>query len=329
MKRVSNVLDSSIYRLQIIGGTTHESLVQNIATHLNITPTKVSLGKFANGELSCRIEDSVRGNDVFIIQTHSSPVNDALIEQLLVIDAARRASAKSITAVCPFLGYSRQDRKAKGREPIGAKLIIDLFATAGADRIMSVDLHSGQIQGFFDGPFDHLIAMPIFKQYIENNYEISDTVIVSPDAGRVKLSERYSRYLGCEMAIIHKQRSTTKRNAAEAKHLIGEVKGKECLIIDDMIDTAGTICAAANLLAENGAKAVYGFATHGVFSGPAYERIEQSSFEKVIVTDTLPVTCKQSKKIEILSIAPLIASAINAACKGESVSALFMGENQF
>lgn len=315
------------YRVQVLSGRAHPELAKSITKKLKLKPGKVKIDDFANGEIGCRLLTSVRNNDVFVVQSHAGAINNSIIEQLLIIDAAKRASARSITAVCPFLGYARQDRKASGREPVAARLIIDMLTAAGADRIMSIDLHSGQTQGFFDGPFDHLIAMPILKNYIQKNFK-KNIIIVSPDAGRVKLNERYSRALNCDMAIIHKQRSSTVRNNAEAKQLIGEVKGKTCLLIDDMIDTAGTICAAADLLKKKGAKEVYGLATHGVLSGPAIERIEQSSFKKVIVTDSLPQTNKSSAKLKVLSVAPLIADAIDAVCKGKSVSAIFGGENQ-
>ncbi len=314
-------------QLQLISGRAHPALSQKISDALGSELTPIELGEFANGEISCRIKQSVRGNDVFVIQTHDGNINQAIIEQLVIIDTVKRASARSITAVCPFLGYARQDRKSQGREPIGARLIIDMLSVAGADRIMSVDLHSGQIQGFFDGPFDHLIAMPIIQKYIQENFK-KDFVIVSPDAGRVKLSERYSSRLNCDLAIIHKHRSLTKRNVSEAKHLIGDVEGRTCFLIDDMIDTAGTICAAADLLKEKGAADIYGFATHGVFSEPALQRIEKSAFTKVIVTDTISPQPGPHKKIEVLSIAPLIAAAIAAVVAGDSISALFEGQNQ-
>lgn len=315
-------------RLCIISGRAHPALASAVAKAMGVRLCEVQLGNFANGEISCRINESVRGSDVFVIQTHSSTINDDIMEQAIMIDAAKRGSAASITAVCPFLGYARQDRKSNGREPITARLVVDFLATAGADRIISVDLHSGQTQGFFNGPFDHLIARPIFVNYILNNFNPKDVVVVSPDAGRVKTAERYSAELGSPIAIIHKQRSTTKHNFAEAKYLFGKVKGKICIVIDDMVDTAGTICAAADLLSENGAKAVYGVAAHGVLSKPAIERIDKSAFTRVIVTDTLPQSKHKSKKIEVLSIAPLIANAIEAIFAGNSVSELFDGANQ-
>lgn len=315
-------------RMQFLSGRVHPELAAEIAGCLGVKLVDVKLGNFANGEISIRFKESLRGNDVFIIQTHGARVHEAIFEQLLMIDAAKRASARSITAVCPLLSYSRQDRKSAGREPISARLVIDLLSVAGADRIMSVDLHSGQTQGFFDGPFDHLIAMPLFKKYIKEHLG-KNFVFVAPDAGRAKLTQRYSSSFNADMAIVHKTRSTEKHNTVEAKYLIGDVTGRECVIIDDMIDTAGTFCAAADMLMEKGAKAVYGLASHGIFSGPALERIEASAFEKVVVTNTVPIdTGKTTNKIEVLSVAQLLADAIDAVASGSSVSAIFEGENQ-
>lgn len=313
--------------MHILSGRSHPELAYEVAKNLDTELGKAKLSTFANTELSCRLDESVRGSDVFIIQSHSAPVNDAIMEHALMIDAAKRASAQSITAVCPFLGYARQDRKASGREPITARLVVDILSAAGADRIMSVDLHSGQAQGFFNGPFDHLIAMPVLCKYLATHFN-KDLVIVSPDAGRVKMSERYSSALGCEMAVIHKQRSYSKDNSIEARGLIGDIEGRTCVIIDDMIDTAGTICAAAELLRKEGAKEIYGLATHGVLSEPALERIEKSAFKKVVVTNTLPLSTSKSTKIEVLSIAPLISDSITAVFAGLSVSDIFDGQNQ-
>jgi ribose-phosphate pyrophosphokinase len=316
-------------RLQIISGRVHPKLAKEVARLIGVPIHTVKLGNFANGEISCRLGESVRDSDVFIMQTHGSNVNDAIMEQAIMIDAAKRASARSITAVCPFLGYARQDRKSMGREPITARLVVDLLAQAGADRIISVDLHAGQIQGFFNGPFDHLIARPILCDYIKSHFNPKNLVIVSPDAGRVKSTERYGSDLGCDIAIIHKQRSTSKHNSVEARYLIGDVAGKTCLVVDDMIDTAGTLCTAADLLAVNKAKAIYGVATHGLLSDPALQRINDSSFSKVIFTNTLPFErSSESKKIVVLSIAPLVADAMNAVFSGNSVSAIFDGKNQ-
>ena len=315
-------------RMLLLSGTAHPDLAAEIAENLGIALTEVQLGKFANGEISIRFNESLRGNDVFIIQTEGFKVHEAIFEQMLMIDAAKRASARSITAVCPLLPYARADRKSAGREPIGARLFVDMLAAAGADRIMSVDLHSGQTQGFFDGPFDHLIAMPLFKKYIKAHFG-DDFVFVAPDAGRVKMTERYSSSFNAPMAIIHKTRSTVKHNSVVAKHLIGNVEGKDCVIIDDMIDTAGTFCAAADMLKEKGAKSVFGLASHGIFSGAALQRIEDSAFEKVVVTNTFPVdTHGVTNKVEVLSVAKLLADAMYAVAHSDSVSALFEGQNQ-
>lgn len=316
-------------RIQLLGGRAHPQLAQDIAKRLEIPLCDVELSNFANNEVRLRFNESLRGNDVFIIQSHHGDINETIIEQLLMIDAAKRASARSITAVCPFLGYARQDRKSSGREPIGARLIVDLLSVAGADRIMSVDLHSGQTQGFFNGPFDHLIAMPVFKKYIRENFDLKDVVMISPDAGRVKMAERYSTSLGTDLAIIHKHRSSKLKNQSEARYLIGDVKGKICITFDDMIDTAGTICTAADLLLKQGAREVHGISTHGVFSDPALERLKNSSFKNIVVSDTLPAPANDAGgKIETLTIAPIIADAIAAVYADESVSALFEGNNQ-
>jgi ribose-phosphate pyrophosphokinase len=328
MNRVGTASSQLNRKMQIVSGRFHPSLAAEIANCLDKELSAVLHENFSNGEIRVRFQQSVRGDDLFIVQSHGGNIHEVLFEQLLMIDAAKRASARSITAVCPLISYSRQDRKSAGREPIGARLIIDMLAAAGADRIMSVDLHSGQTQGFFNGPFDHLIAMPLFRQYIKENIE-GEVVFVAPDAGRVKLTERYSSRLGAEMAIIHKSRSTEKMNTVEARHLIGDVEGKQCVIIDDMIDTAGTFCAAADMLKDRGAAGVYGLATHGIFSGEALERIESSSFKKVVVTNTLPIdTHGITKKVDILSVARILADAISAVADSRSVSALFEGQNQ-
>jgi ribose-phosphate pyrophosphokinase len=314
-------------RLQILTGTHHPELAARVAERLGIAVTPVQLTRFANGEIKCQIETSVRGADVFIMQTHSASVNDALMEQALLIDAAKRASARHITAVCPFMGYARQDRKSSGREPISAKLIIDILKVAGADRIVSIDLHSGQIQGFFDGPFDHLIAMPVILDYLRPKIT-KDCVIVSPDAGRVKLSERYASRLGVELAIVHKRRKA-KSNAAEALHVIGEVSGRHCVVIDDMIDGAGTVCAAAEQLKKHGATKVTVVATHGLFSEPARERLAASAIDVLAVTDTLPQTLElPHPNCDVVSVVGLLAEAISAIFEERSVSKLFDGQNQ-
>ncbi len=317
-------------RLQIISGTYSKELSNAIAKHLDVPLSEAKLSRFANGEISCSLGESVRGADVFVVQTHAHPVNDAIMEQAIIVDAARRASAKRITAVCPYFGYSRQDRKSAGREPITAKLIIDMLEAAGAKRFLSIDLHSGQLQGFFNGPFDHLTAMPVLKAYIKKNLG-EDLVIVSPDAGRVKVSERYVTQLrGADLAIVHKRRNTKKANSVEALDVIGDVEGRTCVLIDDMIDTAGTICAAADQLKEHGANKIYAMATHPILSGPAIERLDASAIDRIIVTDTMPLlpAATKCKKIEVTSVAPLLAESMAAVFHDRSVSELFEGFNQ-
>ena len=322
-------------KLHVVSGRANEPLARDIADHLSIELGDTHLGNFANGEIHCRFGESVRGMDVFIIQSHgasgtsgSGSINDALMEHLIMVDAARRASARRITAVMPFYGYGRQDRKAEGREPITAKLVANMFEAAGADRLMSVDLHSGQIQGFYDQPFDHLVAMPVLIEYLETHLG-DDLVVVSPDAGRVKVAERYANALHADLAIVHKRRIRGEKNTVEAKEVVGVVEGRTCVLIDDMVDTAGTIVAAAEQLVERGASAVYAAATHGVLSGPAIDRLKNSVITKMVVTDTLPLPSeKQIDKLEVLSVAKIIADAIDAVFQNTSVSEIFGGHNQ-
>ncbi|MHB1502456.1 MAG: ribose-phosphate diphosphokinase [Acidimicrobiales bacterium] len=314
-------------RLELVSGRSHTTLAEEIAAHLGVRLGEANLREFANGEVHCRYDSSVRGCDVFIIQTHAGPVNDALMEQLVMIDAAKRASAKRITAVCPYYGYSRQDRKSTGREPITAKLVADMLQAAGADRVVSVDLHSGQIQGFFDVPFDHLTAMPVLVEELRRQ-GTDDLVVVAPDAGRVKVAERYSQNLGADLALVHKRRPRGTMNQVEIRHVVGDVEGRRCVLIDDMIDTAGTICAAAELLADRGASEVWAMATHGVLSDPALERLEKSALSRVVVTNTLPIPPERRiAKLEILSVAGIIADAIDAVFEDTSVSEIFGGDN--
>lgn len=319
-------------KLTLVSGRANRPLAEEIATELGEALGPVELSAFANGELHCRYGESIRGSDVFIIQTHAScdglSINDAIMEHLIMVDAARRASAKRITVVAPFFGYARQDRKAEGREPITAKLLANMFATAGAKRLVSVDLHSGQIQGFFDGPVDHLTAMPVLVEWMETNLD-GDLVIVSPDAGRVKVAERYANRLEADLAIVHKRRIKSEKHLVEALEVVGEVEGRTCVLIDDMIDTAGTIVAAADQLKAHGAKHVYAAATHGVFSDPAIDRLKNSVLEKLVVTNTLPLPPdKDIDKIEVLSAARIIADALDAVFEDTSVSEIFDGANQ-
>jgi len=315
-------------RLQLFSGRSHTPLAEEIAAHLDVELGEANLSQFANGELHCRFGESIRGSDVFILQTHSRPVNEAVMEQLIMIDAAKRASAKRITAVCPFYGYARQDRKASGREPITAKLVADMLRTAGANRIVSVDLHSGQIQGFFDGPVDHLTAMPVLVDYLHREVN-GDLTIVSPDAGRINVAERFSQHLDADLAFVYKRRRKDVHNVVEAREVIGDVDGRHCVIVDDMIDTASTLCAAAEILTERGATCVWAMATHGVLSDPATDRLKNSSIERVVITNTLPLPPeKQIDKIEVLSVAKIVADAVDAVFEDTSVSEIFGGENQ-
>ncbi len=321
-------------RMSLYSGRTHPALAMEVAEHMGIELGSPNLVQFANGEIRARFGESIRGSDVFIMQTHGSidgqSINDSIMEQLIMIDAAYRASAKRITAVCPFYGYARQDRKAEGREPITARLVADLFKTAGAKRMVSIDLHSGQIQGFFEGPVDHLTAMPVLENYLRKHADAP--VIVSPDAGRIKVAERMAQHLsdkGADLAFIYKRRPKGTTNVAEAKEVMGDVDGRLCILTDDMIDSGGTICTAADVLMARGATEVWAMATHAVLSGPAIERLKNSVITKVVLTNTLPIPAeKMFDKIEVLSIAPLIADALNAVFDDTSVSEIFGGENQ-
>ena len=317
-------------RLQLLSGRANLELAEAIAEHLGVDLCETNLSEFANGEIHCRFGQSIRGADVFIIQSHAAvdgrSVNDAVIEQLVMVDAAWRASAKRVTAICPSFPYARQDRKAEGREPISAKLMANLLESAGAGRLVSVDLHSGQIQGFFDGPWDHLTAMPVLCDRIADLGD--DLVVVSPDAGRVKVAERYAIALGADLAIVHKRRIRGEKSTVQAREVVGDVAGRVCVLIDDMIDTGGTIVAAAEQLMARGADEVYAATTHGLFSGPAIDRLKNSVIRKVIVTDTLPMPPEKTiDKLEIVSVAPTIASAIRAVFEDTSVSEIFGGNN--
>ena len=322
-------------RMSLYTGRTHPALAAEVALHLGIQLGDAHISEFANGELRPRFGESIRGGDVFIMQTHfgidGRSINDSIMEQLIMIDTAYRASAKRITAVCPFYGYARQDRKAEGREPITARLIADMFKAAGATRMVSLDLHSGQIQGFFSGPVDHLTALPVLEDYVRKNAD-QDLVIVSPDAGRVKVAERFAQHLSdknADVAFINKRRPKGTTNIAEAKEVIGDVEGRLCILADDMIDTGGTIVSASELLLARGAKEVWAMATHGVLSGPAVERLEKSSISRVVLTITLPLASdKVFSKLEVLSVAKIIAEALSAVFDETSVSDLFGGENQ-
>jgi ribose-phosphate pyrophosphokinase len=319
-------------RMMIFAGSSYEELAREVADHLGMRVGDVQLSKFANGELYARFEESVRGADVFVLQSHLSmpgmSINDLIIEQLVMLDALKRASAKRTVAVIPYYGYSRSDKKARAREAIAARMVADLYEAVGADRIMSVDLHTGQIQGFFKNPFDHLTALPLLEQWITENTDPNRRVIVSPDAGRVRLTEKFAGHLGAPIAILHKRRDPTRHNVAETLDVIGDVEGRTAVLIDDMIDTAGTIVGAAALLMERGAERVIACATHPLFSGPAIERLNNSVIERVVVTNTIPLPPDiQMEKLVVLSIAPILASALRAVFEDESVSEIFRGEN--
>jgi ribose-phosphate pyrophosphokinase len=316
-------------RLMLFSGEGYPDLSERIADRLDIDLGSVDLRQFSGGEMYARYLDSVRGADVFIIQSLGIPVNRNLMQLLIMIDAAKRASAKRITAVIPWFAYSRQDRKTKPREPITARLVANMLQVAGAERVMTMDLHVGQIEGFFSFPVDHLTAMHTFVDYfVDAGFrDAADAVVVAPDTGEVKVAKRLADHLGLPWAIVNKMRREP--GTSEVTHVIGEVAGKRVIMIDDLIDTAGTLCNAAEKLLEEGAAEAYACATHAVFSGPAYERIEDSPLKEVVVTDTLPLKEDEPRsKIRTLTIAPILASTIRNVFTDESVSEVFMGENQ-
>jgi ribose-phosphate pyrophosphokinase len=314
--------------LMLFSGRAYPELAAEIAElmEVEIVPTRALT--YANSEIYVRFEESVRGSDAYVIQSHAAPVNEWIMEQLIMVDALKRASAKRITVVAPFYPYARQDKKHRGREPISARLVADLFKTAGAHRLMSVDLHAAQIQGFFDGPVDHLWALPVLAEYISNHYDTSEMTVVSPDAGRVRLADMWTDQLGCALAIIHKRRDPNVANTVAVHEVVGDVRGKVCLLVDDMIDTAGTMCQAAEALQARGAKAVIAAATHAVLSGPAIERLTATAFEEVVVTNTLPIPPERRfPGLTVLSIAPLIGRAIREVFEDGSVTSLFGGQS--
>jgi ribose-phosphate pyrophosphokinase len=310
--------------LAIFGGNSNPQLTQDVATYVG-TPMGVSrVERFSDGEIFVEIGENVRNVNCFILQSTSTPPNDNLMEALIMIDALKRASAGSIVAIMPYFGYARQDRKVKPRTPISAKLVADLLTAAGATRVLAVDLHAGQIQGFFNIPFDHLYSSPVFIEKLEREGFAGDgTVVVSPDAGGVERARSFSKALECGLAIIDKRRD--KPNVSQVLHLIGEVKGKRAVLIDDMIDTAGTLCNAADAVMDHGATSVYAVATHGVFSGPAIERINNSRLSKVLVTDSIPQRERQANcpRLEVLGLGRLLGEAIKRIHHGDSISSLF------
>jgi ribose-phosphate pyrophosphokinase len=324
---VSGLEIDSRKNLLLFTGRAAPELAQEVGKELGVDPVPTAAYDFANGEIFVRFEESVRGCDAFVMQSHTAPINTWVMEQLLMVDALKRASAKRITVVMPFYPYARQDKKHRGREPISARLIADLFKTAGADRLMSVDLHTAQIQGFFDGPVDHLFAMPLLTEYVASKYDTSNMTIVSPDAGRVRVSERWSdRMGGCPLAFIHKTRDPLVANEVVANRVVGDVAGRVCVLVDDMIDTGGTITKAADVLFDAGAQDVIITATHGVLSDPATDRLKNSRVTETIITNTLPVPAeKRHDRLTVLSIAPLVARAISEVFEDGSVTSLFDG----
>ncbi|MGI5188139.1 ribose-phosphate diphosphokinase [Promicromonospora sp. CA-289599] len=315
--------------LVLAAGRAHPELAKNVAKELGIDLLGVSAYDFANSETYVRFSESVRGMDLFLLQSHTMPVNQWIMEQLLMVDAAKRASAHSVTVVAPFFGYARQDKKSRGREPISARLIADLFKTAGADRLMSVDLHTAQIQGFFDGPVDHLWAMPILVDYVRSRVDVENVTVVSPDAGRIRVAEIWASKLGGgPLAFVHKTRDVTRPNQSVANRVVGDVQGRDCVLVDDLIDTGGTIAEAVKVIMAAGAKSVTVAATHGVLSGPAAQRLTECGAREVVVTDTLPIEDdRRFPNLKVLSIAPLLASAINEVHSDGSVTSLFDGNS--
>ncbi len=319
---------SAAKKMMLFSGRAFPELGQQIAEYLGIELTPTTLYDFANGEIFVRFLESVRGCDAFVVQSHTAPINEWIMEQLIMVDALKRASAKRITVVAPFFGYARQDKKSRGREPISARLMADLFRTAGADRLMAVDLHTAQIQGFFDGPVDHLFALPILASYLEEKLDLSQVTVVAPDAGRVRVCERWTDRLGCPLAIIHKRRDPDVANTVKVLEVVGQVAGRTCILVDDMIDTGATIANAAELLFAQGAAQVIVTATHGVLSGPAIDLLKNSAISEVVITNTLPIQPeKQFDKLTVLSIAPLIARAISEVFSEGSVTSLFDGQS--
>jgi ribose-phosphate pyrophosphokinase len=323
---VTGITATGEKKLLLFSGRAYPELTDEIADCLGTEPTPTRLYDFANGEIFVRFLESVRGCDAFVVQSHTAPINQWIMEQLIMVDALKRASAKRITVVAPFFGYARQDKKSHGREPISARLMADLFATAGADRLMAVDLHTAQIQGFFDGPVDHLFALPILATYLEAKLDLSRVTVVAPDAGRVRVCERWTDRLRCPLAIIHKRRDPDVANKVTVSEVVGDVAGRVCIVVDDMIDTGSTIIKAAEAAFDQGAEQVIVTATHGVLSGAAVDGLKNSRVSEVVVTNTLPIPGdKRFDKLTVLSIAPLLARAINEVFYDGSVTSLFDG----
>lgn len=311
-------------KIRVFSGNSNPGLAENICTHLGVPLGQAKVKTFSDGEIMVEIGENVRGRDIYVVQSTCAPSNNNLMELLIMIDALKRASAATITAVIPYYGYARQDRKVAPRTPITSKLVADLITTAGADRVVTVDLHAGQIQGFFNIPVDNLYAAPVILEKLRERFPHNNIVMVSPDAGGTERARAFAKRLGCTLAVIDKRR--TGPNVAEVMHLIGDVKDKTAIILDDMIDTAGTLTQAAKALKEHGAKTIYACATHGVLSGPAIDRINDSDIETVLITDTVPLgeKAQQTAKIAVLGVAELLAEAIRRIHEDESVSSLFV-----
>jgi len=323
---VSMISTTSTKNLVLVSGRAHPELAEQVATELGTTLVPTEARTFSNGEIYARYGDSVRGCDAFVIQAHTQPINEWLMEQLIMVDALKRASAKRITVVAPFYPYARQDKKGRGREPISARLVADMFKAAGADRIMSVDLHAAQIQGFFDGPVDHLFAMPVLLEHFKKQLDPATLTVVSPDMGRVRVADIWSDKLGAPLAIIHKRRDPRVPNEVSVHEIVGEVEGRVCLLVDDMIDTGRTIAKGAQALKDNGATSVVVAATHAVFSDPATEVLQSDWIDQVVVTDTLPLAQdKRWDRLTVLPIAPLLARAIREVFEDGSVTSMFDG----
>jgi ribose-phosphate pyrophosphokinase len=325
---VSGLKRTTEKNLMVFSGRAHPGLAEEVVEMLGCGLVPTSAYEFANSEIYVRFEESVRGSDAFVIQSHTAPVNEWIMEHLIMVDALKRASAKRITVVMPFYGYARQDKKHRGREPISARLMADLFKTAGADRLIAVDLHTAQIQGFFDGPVDHLMALPILSEYVKSKYGHEQLAVVSPDAGRIKVAEQWSNRLGgAPLAFIHKTRDINRPNESVANRVVGEVAGRICVLVDDMIDTGGTIVKAAEALMNDGAAGVVIAATHAILSDPAVDRLKNCPAAEVVVTNTLPIEDeKRFDKLTVLSIAPLISRAIREVFEDGSVTSLFDGQ---
>lgn len=323
---MSMISTTSTKNLVLVSGRAHPELAEQVATELGTTLVPTEARTFSNGEIYARYGDSVRGCDAFVIQAHTQPINEWLMEQLIMVDALKRASAKRITVVAPFYPYARQDKKGRGREPISARLVADMFKAAGADRIMSVDLHAAQIQGFFDGPVDHLFAMPVLLEHFKKQLDPATLTVVSPDMGRVRVADIWSDKLGAPLAIIHKRRDPRVPNEVSVHEIVGEVEGRVCLLVDDMIDTGRTIAKGAQALKDNGATSVVVAATHAVFSDPATEVLQSNWIDQVVVTDTLPLAQdKRWDRLTVLPIAPLLARAIREVFEDGSVTSMFDG----